>query len=72
MLVSFLNDVKVYNLTAGKSLPEWLSERKRRKLLRGDVELQRRIELIQDFGMPDASSCVQLTNDHNYIYAAGI
>ena len=31
------NDVKVYNLSAGKSLPEWISERKRRALLKNDI-----------------------------------
>ena len=31
MQLSTANDVKVYNLSAGKSLPEWLEERERRK-----------------------------------------
>ncbi len=31
--MSATNDVKQYNLTQGRSLPEWLDERKRRKLL---------------------------------------
>ena len=43
------NDVKQFNLTAGKSLPEWLDERKRRTLLKRDVELRRRLELLQEF-----------------------
>ena len=29
------NKVKVYNLTAGKSLPEWLADRKKNKKLAG-------------------------------------
>jgi hypothetical protein len=29
MQVSLHNNVKVYNLTAGKSLPEWLSAKRR-------------------------------------------
>ncbi|KRX92313.1 Nucleolar protein 10 [Trichinella pseudospiralis] len=33
MLVTSLNDVKVYNLSAGRSLPDWLSDRKRRRLI---------------------------------------
>ncbi|KRY35471.1 Nucleolar protein 10 [Trichinella spiralis] len=33
--------------------------------------LQRRIELIQDFAMPDASDTVVMSNDGKYIYAAG-
>ncbi|KAJ8972497.1 hypothetical protein NQ317_012714 [Molorchus minor] len=47
MQVSDPNNVKIYNLSAGKSLPEWLSERKRRALLKKNVDIRRRIELIQ-------------------------
>jgi hypothetical protein len=34
MQVSTTNDVKIYNLSAGKSLPDWISERKRRLLVK--------------------------------------
>ena len=37
MQVSTANNVKVYNLSAGKSLPEWISDRKKRTLLKNDV-----------------------------------
>ena len=37
MQVSSANDVKVYNLSAGKSLPEWISDRKKRTLLKNDI-----------------------------------
>ena len=37
MQVTTTNDVKVYNLSAGRSLPEWISERKRRTLLKKDA-----------------------------------
>ena len=47
MQVANPNNIKIYNLSAGKSLPEWLSDRKRRKLLKNDGELRRRIELMQ-------------------------
>ena len=72
MQVSELNDVKVYNLSSGKSLPEWLSERKRRQLLKQDVDIRRRIELIQDFTMPTASSNILVSKDSNYILASGV
>jgi ribosome biogenesis protein ENP2 len=36
MLVSTVNDIRIYNLSAGKSLPDWLSDRKRRKLNQQD------------------------------------
>jgi ribosome biogenesis protein ENP2 len=72
MQVTTTNDVKVYNLSAGRSLPEWISERKRRTLLKKDVGLRRRIELIQDFSMPIASTGIQVTSDGQYILASGV
>jgi len=53
--VSTTNDVKIYNLSAGKSLPGWLTDRKKRQLVKADVEVRKRIELIQDFEMPAIS-----------------
>ncbi|XP_017782995.1 PREDICTED: nucleolar protein 10 [Nicrophorus vespilloides] len=72
MQVSDTNDVKIYNLSAGKSLPEWLSERKRRTLLKKDVDVRKRIELIQDFDMPGVSNTIKLSKDGQYILATGI
>lgn len=72
MQVSEPNDVKIYNLSAGKSLPEWLSERKRRSLLKKNVDIKRRIELIQDFDMPGLSTTIRVSRDGNYILASGI
>lgn len=72
MIVSQPNNVKVYNLSAGKSLPEWISDRKKRQLLKKDVELRRRIELIQDFDMPTASTCVKASPDGQYLITAGV
>ncbi|XP_028417056.1 nucleolar protein 10-like [Dendronephthya gigantea] len=71
MQVSQPNDVKIYNLSAGKSLPEWLSERRRRLLQKEDVDIRRRIELIQDFEMPTASTNIEISQDGNYILASG-
>ncbi|XP_042875131.1 nucleolar protein 10-like [Penaeus japonicus] len=65
------NNVKVYNLSAGKSLPEWLTERKRRQLSKRDVDFRQKIELIQDFTMPDLSGCVRMSPDGRYILATG-
>ena len=64
-------DVKQYNLTAGKSLPDWLDERKRRTLLKRDVELRKRLELLQDFDMPSVSNNVKISKDGDYILATG-
>ncbi|XP_054011810.1 nucleolar protein 10 [Hylaeus anthracinus] len=72
MQVSCPNDVKIYNLSAGKSLPEWLSERKRRSLIKKNVDIRRRIELIQDFDMPGVSTSIKVSKDGQYIFATGI
>lgn len=72
MQVSDPNNVKIYNLSAGKSLPEWLSDRKKRALQKKDVDIRRRIELIQDFDMPGLSTNVRMSRDNQYILATGI
>ncbi|XP_046856924.1 nucleolar protein 10-like isoform X2 [Xenia sp. Carnegie-2017] len=71
MQVSQPNDVKIYNLSAGKSLPEWLTERRRRLLQKEDVDIRRRIELIQDFEMPTASTHIEISEDGSYVLASG-
>ena len=71
MATSFsVNGVQVYALSAGKSLPQWLSERTRRALNK-DPEFRRRIELIQDFNFPSASQTVTLSGSGRYIIATG-
>ncbi|CAF93892.1 unnamed protein product, partial [Tetraodon nigroviridis] len=71
MQLSSVNDVKIYNLSHGKSLPEWLSDRKKRQLQKKDVDVQRRIELIQDFEMPTVSTSIKVSGDGNFILATG-
>ena len=71
--ISEINGIKIYNLSAGKTLPQFLEEaNKRKKSLRNDQEFRRRIELIQDFDFPIASTQVQMTPDQLYIIATGI
>ena len=72
MQVASNNDVKQYNLTAGRSLPEWLDERKRRQMLKKDVELRRRVELLQDFDMPTVSNRLRISADGNFVLATGV
>ena len=72
MQVSTTNDVKIYNLSAGKSLPDWLTERKRRQLVKNDIEVRKRIELIQDFEMPAVSDRIKISPDGQYVLATGI
>lgn len=72
MQVSNVNDVKIYNLSSGKALPEWLSSKKRRKLLKSDAGLRNRIQLIQDFEMPGVSTCIKVSPDQQFIIATGV
>ncbi|KAK7142886.1 hypothetical protein R3I94_012281 [Phoxinus phoxinus] len=71
MQVSSVNNVKIYNLSHGKSLPEWLSDRKKRVLQNKDVDIQRRIELIQDFEMPTVCTSIKVSRDGQFVLAAG-
>uniref|UniRef100_A0A0F7Z6T7 Nucleolar protein 10 n=1 Tax=Crotalus adamanteus TaxID=8729 RepID=A0A0F7Z6T7_CROAD len=71
MQVSSLNEVKIYSLSAGRSLPEWLSDRKKRALQKKNVDIHRRIELIQDFEMPAVSTKIKVSQDGQYVMATG-
>lgn len=71
MQVTNANDVKIYNLSAGKSLPDWLDERKRRALQKKDVSVRRRIQLIQEFDMPVVSDRIRISKDGHYVCAIG-
>lgn len=51
---------------------QWLSERKKRAILKKNVDLRRRIELIQEFDMPGVSSSIRASKDGQYIMATGI
>ncbi|CAM9903060.1 unnamed protein product [Ectocarpus fasciculatus] len=70
MKVSTFNGGKVYNLSSGKAMPLWLSDRKKRELAK-DEEYRRRLELIQDFDMPEASQCLGMTADKEHIIVTG-
>ncbi|EFO25550.2 nucleolar protein 10 [Loa loa] len=71
MQILSANDVKIYNLSAGKSIPDWITDRKRRRLEQKDIDLRRRIQLIQDFDMPDISNTVTVSPDGRYIFSTG-
>lgn len=57
-------------LHTGKTLPQWLSEKKRRSLSK-DVDYRRRIELLQDFDFPTASQKVCVSQDGQFVIVAG-
>ncbi|EKX53283.1 hypothetical protein GUITHDRAFT_64390, partial [Guillardia theta CCMP2712] len=63
--------IKVYNVSSGKTLPQWLSEKKK-KSLRKDEEYKSRIELIQDLEFDVASSHLRLSKDGKFMAATGV
>ncbi|OMJ78991.1 hypothetical protein SteCoe_21072 [Stentor coeruleus] len=73
MSVMELNNVKVFNLSSGKSLSQFTEESiKTKKSLRYNTEFKNRLELIQDFEFPTASSHVRVAQDGEYIAASGV
>ncbi|XP_053212189.1 nucleolar protein 10-like [Panonychus citri] len=72
MEVTDVNNVKIYNLSCGKTFPDWLPDRKKRQLLKKEPSLKRRIELIQDFEMPQLCNTINLSSNGEYIFACGV
>ena len=70
MKVATFNGCKVYCLSTGKALPQWLSEQKKRALSKED-DYRHRVDLIQDFEMKTASQCVKMTKDGEHIIVTG-
>lgn len=69
MQVSLHNKVKTYNFTAGKSLPEWLSERRKNK--RTSAGTENRIELLHDLEFPHSARCLFRCPNGTNLFAAG-
>ncbi|KAG5476426.1 hypothetical protein LSCM1_04131 [Leishmania martiniquensis] len=69
MQVSLHNTVKTYNLTAGKSLPEWLSERRKNK--RASAGQENRVELLHDLDFPHCARCIFRCANGTHLFAAG-
>ncbi|KAJ2610732.1 Small ribosomal subunit biogenesis [Coemansia sp. RSA 1804] len=68
------NNVKVYTVSGSnlsRKLPDWLARRKRRELQK-DVEWTNRLELIQDFGFPEAALRIKVTPDGRHCMATGV
>jgi ribosome biogenesis protein ENP2 len=73
MKVSTLNGVKIYDLSAGKSLPEYINEAKKKKIkLKHLDEYRNRIDLIQDLDFKISSQRIRVSPDQNYIVASGV
>ncbi|KAF2009495.1 WD40 repeat-like protein [Aaosphaeria arxii CBS 175.79] len=65
--------VPVYTVSGAdtaRPLPEWLI-RKRKRSLKNDPEFANRIELLQDFSFEEASQCVRVSPDGNWLMSTG-
>lgn len=67
-----INGVKMYSVTGhGRSLPTWVSDKKRRALRR-DKNYTERVELVQDLRFETATTRIKATPDGEYLIASGI
>ena len=67
-------NVAVYTVSGAevsRPLPEWLSQ-KRKRSLKKDPDFASRIELLQDFGFEEASSCVRASEDGDWVVSTGL
>ena len=65
------NSTRIYALSNGPTLPEWLGERARRNLAKRDSNIRRRLDLLQDFGMPSSSQKLVPSRDGRFLMASG-
>lgn len=73
MSVLELNNVKVFNLSSGKSLSQFIEDSiKTKKSLRYNTDYRNRLELIQDFEFPTASNRVHISEDGEFIGSSGV
>ncbi|QDZ25577.1 nucleolar protein 10 [Chloropicon primus] len=71
MKVTAADGVQVYELSAGKRLPHWLSDRKRRTLSK-DADISRRVDIIQDLEFPAGCGKIKQSEDGEFILATGL
>ncbi|WEW58157.1 Small ribosomal subunit biogenesis [Emydomyces testavorans] len=65
--------VPVYTISGSSTarpLPEWLA-RKRKRSLKADPEYANRVELLQDFEFEEASHCIRVSEDGQWIMSTG-
>ncbi|KOS17396.1 Ribosome biogenesis protein ENP2 [Escovopsis weberi] len=73
MKLSNPGQVPVYTISGASTarpLPDWLARRRKRSL-KNDVEYQNRVELLQDFEFEEASSCVRVSEDGDWVMSTG-
>ena len=74
MKISNHSAVPVYTISGSSTarpLPEWLA-RKRKRSLKNDPEYASRIELLQDFEFEEASQCVRISDDGQWVMSTGM
>ncbi|KAK7753555.1 Small ribosomal subunit biogenesis [Diatrype stigma] len=72
MKVTNQGDVAVYTVAGASTsrLPEWLARQQKRNL-KNDPEYQNRVEVLQDFEFEEASQCIRLSEDGEWIMSTG-
>ncbi|GME51488.1 hypothetical protein GTA08_BOTSDO01925 [Neofusicoccum parvum] len=73
MKVTNHSDVPVYTVSGSgtaRPLPDWLA-RKRKRSLKQDPEYASRVELLQDFEFEEASQCVRVSEDGDWVMSTG-
>lgn len=73
MKLSNSSEVAVYTVSGADSarpLPEWL-QRQRKRSLKNDPEYANRVELLQDFEFEEASNCIRVSEDGQWVMSTG-
>ncbi|KAF2870293.1 hypothetical protein BDV95DRAFT_496783 [Massariosphaeria phaeospora] len=73
MKVSNHSTVPVYTVAGSQTarpLPDWLV-RKRKRSLKQDPEFANRVELLQDFEFDEASQCIRVSEDGDWVMSTG-
>ena len=73
MKLSNPGTVPVYTISGASTarpLPDWLARRRKRSL-KNDAEYQNRVELLQDFEFEEASNCIRVSEDGDWIMSTG-
>ena len=73
MKLTNASSIPVYTIAGegtARPLPEWLA-RKRKRSLKKDSEYANRVELLQDFEFEEASSCVRVSEDGEWVMSTG-
>lgn len=74
MKLSNQSEVPVYTISGSNTarpLPEWLARRRKRSL-KNDPEYANRVELLQDFEFEEASQCVRVSEDGEWVMSTGL